>query len=367
MRYANFLSASILLCGATVAQIAGQSDPYHHQHTLESSTSDSKPNPLPGFRGFQLWSEHSKLDSKTLAKLSPACRTSMTQPIHCHAKTRSLQRQYGRRMRGLGLGNDALSDLVCDSRCGESLAAWLKGVDRDCKTLEERMLFPTRRGGQLWAGWNETCLRDDMTGRYCGDIIDAFSTPFIKEMPAKELCSFCHVELHRKMQSSPYSLYDRNYKANLEYINSACNLTLPTAIPTLTLFENPHIEWERYCTTFLLYTAAGDTCTSIATQLNVSSAAVLATSWPPIDCFAIPEGTRLCIPFGCKTYTLKDGDTCESIERELSLEPSWRGPSAIREYNPWVNEDCSNLHEASDALYGRVICVGPTGLSILDE
>ncbi|GAQ11747.1 hypothetical protein ALT_9068 [Aspergillus lentulus] len=395
MRGPDILSASILLCGATAVQIARQPEltvhyPYQHQHTLGTSN-ENDTNSAPDFPGFQLWSETDKLDAKTLSKLSPACRASMTQRIYCHKKTRSLQR-LGRRRWGLGLGSDALSDLVCASGCGESIAAWFKGVERDCATLEERILFPAQRGGQLWAAWNETCLKDEETERYCGgkfffspsvangvgmvltyiiwaDVMDDFTTSFIfmNQMPVEELCSFCNVQWHQMMQTSPYSLYDRNYKSNLERINSACNLTLPTAIPNLMLFENPYIKWDRYCPgTHLSYTtSAGDTCNSIAAQFNVSSAAVRSVNWPPIDCFAIPEGTRLCIPFGCKTYTLKDGDTCESIERQLDLKPWWR-LSAIREYNRWVNEDCSNLHEVSDTLYGHVICVGPTGKSILD-
>jgi hypothetical protein len=198
------------------------------------------------------------------------------------------------------------------------------------------------------------------------DVIDGFTTSSIHEISVKELCSFCNVQWHQMMQKSPYSLYNKNYKSNLEYINSACGLTFPTAIPNLKIFESPHIERSPYCATHLLYTtSAGDTCNSIATQFKVASAAIRAVNWPPIDCFTIPEGTRLCIPFRCKTYTLKKGDTCDSIERELDLKPWLRLP-AIREYNRWVNEDCSNLHEASDALFGPVICVGPTGQSVLD-
>ncbi|KAJ5770502.1 uncharacterized protein N7511_002553 [Penicillium nucicola] len=359
MRGVDILSASILLCGATVAQITGQPElALQPQHTLKTSDVNE---PLE-FRGFQLWSKVDKLDAKPL---SPACKASMTRRIHCHKKTRSLQRQLGRRRRGSGLGSEALSDLVCDSRCGESIAAWVESVERDCATLEERMLFPSMRGGQLWAGWNETCLRDERTGRYCGDVMDDFTTSSIYDMPVGELCSFCNVKWHQMMQSSPYSLYDKNYKSYLEHINSACNLNLPTAIPSLMVFENPYVERDRYCPTRLSYTtSAGDTCDSIAAQFKVASAAVRVMNWPLIDCFSIPRATRLCIPFGCKTYTLKDGDTCNSIERELDLKPWWR-LSAIRQYNFWVNEDCSNLLEVSDTLYGRVICVGPTGQSIL--
>jgi hypothetical protein len=203
------------------------------------------------------------------------------------------------------------------------------------------------------------------------DVIDGFKISPIHETPVEELCSFCNVQRHQMKQTSPYSLYDRNDKLKLEHINYVCNLNLPTAIPNLVLSESPHIERTSYfgtghCASNLLYTtSAGDTCNSIAAQFNVASALVKGMNWQPIDCFAIPEGTRVCIPFRCKTYTLKDGDTCDSIERELDLKP-WLLLSAVREYNRWVNEDCSNLHEASNALFGHVICVGPTGDLVLD-
>lgn len=149
------------------------------------------------------------------------------------------------------------------------------------------------------------------------DVIDGFTTPFINvyEKTAKELCSFCNVQWYQMMQSSPYSDYSRGYESLFEHVNSVCGLNLPTAIFNRILFENPYVEWDRYCSTGLLYkTSAGDTCNSIAAQFKVASAAIRSAFFSPIDCFAIPAGKSLCIPRKCDTYTLKDGDTCESIE-----------------------------------------------------
>ncbi|OGE51614.1 hypothetical protein PENARI_c013G11082 [Penicillium arizonense] len=129
------------------------------------------------------------------------------------------------------------------------------------------------------------------------DVIDEFTTSSIREMPMEELCSFCNVQWHQMMQTSPYSHYDNNYKSNLEHINRACGLTILTDIPKLTLFENPHVEWGPYCPTHLLYTtSAGDTCDGIAAQFKVASAAVRGVNWSPIDCFAIPEGNQTRTP-----------------------------------------------------------------------
>ncbi|KAL4956505.1 pectate lyase superfamily protein-domain-containing protein [Aspergillus filifer] len=209
-----------------------------------------------------------------------SCRTSMTQSIDCHDDTYLLQGQIWKG----GFDNDTLSDLITQ-------------FVRNCDTEKERELIPTRLGGQLCAGWNETCLKDPETDRYCGDDIDNFTVvSHINKMPKDELCSFCYHTLTND--------------------------------------------------------AAGDTCDSIALQFNVASASLFMGNDNLLNCFPSREGTALCIPFACDgVYNLQDGDTCTSIGKDLGI-PYSHG-STIRQYNPWINYDCSNLHDASDVAYGH--------------
>ncbi|KAM6506289.1 hypothetical protein FSOLCH5_014476 [Fusarium solani] len=61
----------------------------------------------------------------------------------------------------------------------------------------------------MWAGVNETCVKDSKTGEYCNDIIDKFTeVDRIDEMPRSEVCSECYIKKLAMMQSSSYSAYD---------------------------------------------------------------------------------------------------------------------------------------------------------------
>jgi hypothetical protein len=114
------------------------------------------------FTGLYMYEE--SIDARFLSEFNSVCRTSMTQRIDCHDQVYLLQ---GHTWKG-GLNNDTLSDLVCSAGCEASIASWFNGVLRNCATDKERALIPTRLGGQMWAGWNETCLKDPETDRYCG-------------------------------------------------------------------------------------------------------------------------------------------------------------------------------------------------------
>jgi hypothetical protein len=193
------------------------------------------------------------------------------------------------------------------------------------------------------------------------DIIDDFTlVDFLEEMPHSELCSFCNVRRYQMMQSTSYSVYDSKYQTEFEYINQACGLSLPTDIPEpLMVIDDPYEDTDEFCASDILYiTQVGDTCDKIATEFKVASAALYMGNVNLRDCFSIPVGTKLCMPFSCEgIYTLKEGDTCISIEEELGIKNALG--ATIRRYNPWLDYDCLNLHEASDVAYGHVLCSVP--------
>ncbi|KAI9043568.1 putative 1,3-beta glucanase [Aspergillus affinis] len=182
----------------------------------------------PKFDGFPLYGF--KWDEYLLSSVSTACVTAMTRLVDCHEQTYML---IDLRWRA-GLQNDALSDLVCVKTCGKSIQAWFEAVSLDCADYKEENVLLTKPGGILWAGWNETCLKDPDTGQYCGgksalhvkskgssevaltglstDVIDDFTVvKTIDEMPTAELCSHCFVKRYEMMQSTSYSIYDKTY------------------------------------------------------------------------------------------------------------------------------------------------------------
>lgn len=56
---------------------------------------------------------------------------------------------------------------VCTTECQASLKTWFNTVASACagKTLHDAT--PMRMGGYMWEGWNETCVTDPRTKKYC--------------------------------------------------------------------------------------------------------------------------------------------------------------------------------------------------------
>ncbi|GAB1209502.1 hypothetical protein APSETT445_008281 [Aspergillus pseudonomiae] len=309
------------------------------------------------FDGFYLYD--STWDEDLLSSVSSVCKTAMTRLIECHEQTYMLSELQWR----AGLQNDTLTDLVCEKTCGESIEAWFESVTLNCADYHQDDVVLTKPGGILWAGWNETCVKDPDTGKYCGDVINDFTVVnTIDDMPTDELCSYCYVKRYEMMQSTSYSIYDETYQSDLIFMNSKCDLSAPTVIPPpIEEPANPYANNLTFCASDTIYTTvSGDTCDTIALKHSVSSAALFIGNPNLFNCKDIPAGIELCLPFTCEpTYTLKDGDTCVSIEKSLGLD--YAAGYNVRKYNPWLTRDCSNLQEASNEVYGKVLCGAPQG------
>ncbi|KAL3438555.1 pectin lyase-like protein [Aspergillus tetrazonus] len=303
-------------------------------------------------RGFCIWDSNS--DSDALKGLPNACKTSLTQLVKCDPYALMfLDETY----RG-SLENATLTDSVCDESCAASLKSWFDNVDSTCAGYNVSGSAATKYGGQVWSGWNETCLRDSTSGEYCNDVIAGFSAvDFLQDMPKDELCSFCFVEILEMMQRSSYSFYDKGFQSQLGVVNEQCGLSAPTAMPP-SLDAPPEFPPDPICSSYQTHTTvSGDTCDSIALTYSVSSAAlVMANPRQLMICDSLPADMELCLPTSCSVvYQLKGNDTCSSIERAASY-----SPNTVRRYNPWVAWDCSNLQATTEA-WGHVICLGGQG------
>ncbi|CAG8407763.1 unnamed protein product [Penicillium salamii] len=303
------------------------------------------------FTGFTFYEEDTQ--STFLSELSPICRTALTKLIDCDDEVYMFQTPMWRK----GLDNDTLSDLVCSPSCGKSLATWFTQVTANCAADEIDIPF-NLQGGNAWAGWNETCAKDAQSGKYCGDVISGFNRDF-DAMPTAELCSSCHVDRYQKMQSTPYSEYDKNFQLQLKDINSRCGLNIPTDIPdSLVPVIDPYAPSESCVSGIKYTTVAGDTCDKIAVAYKVSSAALFIGHDNLFECEEIPVGTKLCMPLQCESvYTIQSNDTCTSIEKAQGV--GYKDGTTLRKYNPWIDYDCSNLQIVSDVAYGHVICLSP--------
>ncbi|KAJ6070768.1 CAZyme family GH55 [Penicillium canescens] len=304
------------------------------------------------FTGFHFYDAEYQQDF--LSQLSPTCQTALTRLVDCADEVFEFQAPKWRK----GLDNDTLSDLVCSPSCGTSIETWFNQVTTNCAGDDQSEAPLNMIGGSTWAGWNETCAKDPTSGKYCGDVLSGFNLD-INNMPTAELCSSCHVDRFRNMQSTPYSEYDITFQSQLKYINSKCGLNIPTDIPDpLQPTIDPYKPSDSCASGIKYITVAGDTCDSIATKYKVSSAALFIGHVNLFECEDIAVGTELCMPFQCETvYTIKSNDTCISIEKAQSV--GYNDGSSLRKWNPWINYDCSNLQTVSDVAYGHVICLSP--------
>ncbi|CAG8101452.1 unnamed protein product, partial [Penicillium nalgiovense] len=111
------------------------------------------------FPGFTMWSA----DVEALSSLPSACKTSLSQKVKCDPWAKMFLKDT---YRG-SLNNDTLIDSICDGTCGASLKSWFGSVQTNCIGYNISGSAPTKYGGQIWSGWNETCLKDPATGDYC--------------------------------------------------------------------------------------------------------------------------------------------------------------------------------------------------------
>lgn len=173
-------------------------------------------------------------------------------------------------------------------------------------------------------------------------------------MPEDELCSYCYTSKLQIMQASHYSIYNEDYKAQLEYAQSKCGFSGPTDLPgSLTLIKPDPAPFCAFNRTYT--TVKGDTCDIIALKYNVSSASIFTGNSDIIaSCSQLPAGVTLCIPLSCSPlYQLQLNDTCISIAEQNNI-----GYYDLAKFNPWIKSDCSNLHIASE-VYGKMLCLAP--------
>lgn len=94
-----------------------------------------------------------------------ACVSALSADIACESYIRSFMQP---RYRG-SLENTTLTDQICVGTCSGSLRKWFDTVSKECvgDTFGSSNTVPMRLGGNIWAGWNETCIKDPKTKKYC--------------------------------------------------------------------------------------------------------------------------------------------------------------------------------------------------------
>ncbi len=114
------------------------------------------------FEGYRVWTREN-LESLNLA-LPDTCTTALTELIRCDDSTTTFQAPGMHSW----LGAQNVTDSVCDAGCGEDLRSWFDSVSRAYNGYTISGAVPMLLGGRIWQGYNETCLKDVGSGRYCG-------------------------------------------------------------------------------------------------------------------------------------------------------------------------------------------------------
>jgi hypothetical protein len=66
-----------------------------------------------------------------------------------------------------------LTDALCSTDCGSSLKTWFDSVATQCAGQTLNGAIPTKFGGFMWAGYNETCIRDPRPPKpYCNGMLN---------------------------------------------------------------------------------------------------------------------------------------------------------------------------------------------------
>jgi hypothetical protein len=87
-------------------------------------------------------------------KLPATCQTALTTTIYCDDYISPwIYPAY----RG-SLGNQTLTDSICDPGCGLSVASYFNTVSSACADYTVAGAPPSLFGGYIYQGWNETCL-----------------------------------------------------------------------------------------------------------------------------------------------------------------------------------------------------------------
>ena len=161
------------------------------------------------------------------------------------------------------------------------------------------------------------------------------------------------------MQADLYNdLYDEYAQANYEYVAKACDLKVDDFDSAGSAFNvtNPDAN-SNTCVSGKTYTTkVGDSCDSIALSQGVSAATMYYINSNIFDCAEITPGTNLCLPPTCTNiYQVQKGDSCLDIALKNGIMND-----QLLSYNPQLNWNCTNLHDA-EPYWGNTLCVSTPG------
>ncbi|KAF4944064.1 hypothetical protein FGADI_12946 [Fusarium gaditjirri] len=253
---------------------------------------------------------HFSKESIGVDHVTKACAKALTSRIECDSYVLDMNPNYYQKW----VGDTELADKICTRTCLDSFRIWNDTVTMDCAEDMNGPDFNARSTTQstiftvsyMRQGFNETCVKDTESGRYCQEILDGFSDIAKgQERPFEELCHPCYGKVLAVMSKSflwsvaesyiwPPTEDDLYWQGQLDLVQKKCS---------------------------------GSNSTAIASESPKETVAQESLEGPA------PHGpTDPGIPSDCSFYQMiEDIDDC------------WRFTSDWGITNPTIKEDCSGI------------------------
>ncbi|KAI0523940.1 hypothetical protein F5B22DRAFT_633991 [Xylaria bambusicola] len=186
----------------------------------------------------------------------------------------------------------------------------------------------------------------------CSPDISASKTNDVGRQSSPDMCDNCVIKAYQFQAGSPinggYAL-----QSNYSSLTESCSKTSFPLESSTTLFPEPTItDTPAECTGSTYSLKSGDTCQSVSRSQGVSTAWLLADNGLSAFCIDFPQSGDLCIQNKCETYTVRANDTCVSIAKAHSI-----SQVQLYTWNPVLDTLCRSI----DKSVGDSICVTPPG------
>ncbi|KAJ7186092.1 hypothetical protein C8R46DRAFT_1289630 [Mycena filopes] len=320
---------------------------------------------VPSKAAVQFYTSSSKFQGSTL---STSCRSALLSSLNCDPDLPVLPSTPS--------ASRLFLDAVCTADCASSLKSYRTALQASCPGDNFLLVAgdkypPTFPVDYYSYYYNATCLK---TGQgYCADEAGIFynitqlyqNTSAYVDLPDDMLCDPCFLEAAQLQLESPYATTPE-LATNWPGIQTRCSSTLSYVPPTLTIpppsqyqfmVVNGTTEAPSLCIWGTYNVKEGDTCQSIAAERSIVIDQLVALNSLDQDCTLLPDrvGSALCLPQQCQLYTVKSGDTCDSIATAFKLVYS-----QVLSLNFQLDLACRTLPD----YVNSTICVGLTGYSI---
>lgn len=256
---------------------------------------------------------------------------------------------------------------MCTDDCKSSLSGYISTVDEECGTDKQYNISGTMQtasdvGKKMQWQYNATCLTDSSSGEYCNTLFQGGGTPDIK-------CSSCYLNylstvinskwgqslfspsvLTNQVNSCGATGYSVTYTAPATSTSASASSTATASVQRCDVNDNS-------TTTYTVEN--GDTCNSISVEKNVSTSALINTNGLGSGCAYLVTGQRICLPDSCKVARVGSNDTTSSMVSRMSRKVTTK---QFLSWNPSLSTVNSNLSYAA----GTYVCVTPPGMMELD-